>query len=332
MLSFKGFLAEASLTTSGPNADRHFKKYVKDYLPGGSSHGEGTHAIAKSGDGFNAGDAVTIHGHRIDDSGKHMLTVSKTGSNEKKEVIASRLTKPIGKTQTENKGHLYEKAVFDRFKEHGLVPHGYKPAGSTAGTDVPILNKKKNVSHGSRIVDPESRNLYSGEVKKDTTAAFGQLTIQHHPDKGWHIPDKARANRPKFAKAIEDAGILEHMNKHHPNPHESETTESGRAKTITMKHPDLKPAESYLQDHHVDVLQVGGGHGTYSVGEKDATGHGLPRLSGKGKWSIREKQFGNKTSRTVAFQPDGKKGLDNSHINLDHDEHMTPFKKTLGHA
>ena len=78
-------------------------------------------------------------------------------------------------------------------------------------------------------------------------------------------------------------------------------------------------------------LNLNSGFGTYKVGDKDETEHGLPGLSGNGKWTIREKQAGNKSSRTVMFQPDGKKGLNKSHVNLDDDTHLSEFKKTLGH-
>jgi len=48
-------------------------------------------------------------------------------------------------------------------------------------------------------------------------------------------------------------------------------------------------------------------------------------------WRIREKQRGNKFARTVAFHPDGKKGLNKSTVDLDNDEHLFSFKKTIGH-
>ena len=78
------------------------------------------------------------------------------------------------------------------------------------------------------------------------------------------------------------------------------------------------------------VLQVGG-YGTYRVGKKDETEHGLPNISGEGVWRIREKQKGNKFARTVAFHPAGKKGLNKSKYDLDKDEDLFNFKKTLGH-
>jgi hypothetical protein len=172
--------------------------------------------------------------------------------------------------------------------------------------------------------------LLNGETKDGVTAAMGQLTIHHNKEKGWHIGDAAKSKRPLYAREIEKAGVLEHMNKHFKNPEQIETTESGRSKTIAIKHPNLDPAHAYLKDHDVHVLQVGG-YGTYSVGKKDETGHGLPNISGKGAWRIREKQKGNKSARTVAFHPDGKFGLNKSTFDLDKDEDLFKFKKTLGH-
>lgn len=347
MLSFKGFLIEGKLNAKAGNpdnfdihgskyeteGDRHAQKYIGKYLPGKPGHAEGTHTTsADISPEIKKGDSVTIHGHEIV-NGKHHAIVSAPNSSNKVSTPIGKLNKPTGATKEENEGHKFEKDTFNRFKSHGLVPEGFNPAGSTAGTDVPIINKRKNTHHQGRIVS-EDKALLSGEVKKDTTAAFGQITVRHDPEKGgWHIPDSARAKRPSYAAAVEKAGLIKHLNKTVPNPAEATTTASGRAKTERIGHPDLAPAESYLKDHHVDVLHVGGGHGTYSVGEHDVTGHGLPRLKGTGLWSIRQKQTGAKagSSRTIMFQPHGKKGLPNSHVNLDNDDHMESFKKSLGH-
>lgn len=322
MKSFTNFLiTEVAIKASGADADRHAKKYITPYLPGGPKHSEqGTHTLT----GTN--EPVTLHSHNVE-NGKHSVVISKVGSDEKMSVPVSKLHKP--ETKAVNKGHEYEVSTFNRLKQHGIVPEGYKPAGSTSGTDVPILNKKKKDIHQGSIIGA----VHSGEVKLNTKAAFGQLTIHHDPKKGgWHIPDKAKQLRPRYAKEIEDAGIIDHLNKHH-NPSiegQVQTTASGKAKNVVMNHPSLKPAESYLQDHGVHVLQVGEGHGTYRVGNKDVTGHGLPRISGKGVWTTRQKTE-NPSHRTVMFQPAGKAGLAPSHVNLDSDEHLESFKKTLGH-
>ena len=298
MLKFTNFIVEEvrpTLTSSGKDAERHVSKYITPYLPGNEHHSKGTHTVAYDIDGLQAGDAVTLHKHikKQTRTGKieHHVVVSKVDSKKQITIPISKLRKP-GKSPI-NIGRQFESKFIAHLKKHGLMPQEASGAGFTAGTDFLLQNKQKKTTHKGRV--SSSTNLFSGETKADINAAFGQLTITHTPERGWHITDKARAKRPRYAKAIEEAGILDHMNKHfNPDEHNIPVTNSGRAKTITFKHKDLKPADAYLQDHHVDVLHVGNGYGTYHVGSTDATGHGLPAIKGKGKWVVREKQAGNK--------------------------------------
>jgi hypothetical protein len=321
MESFKSFLlteGRGKMTASGVAGEDHLKKYVTPHL--GSK--EFTHTLATEHEDLPAGSSVKlksveringkIHVHAEDQTGNHQL------------IPISKLHKP-GEAPP-NKGHDYESKFVERLKHHGIMPHHLSGAGSTGGTDFAIENKKKKTMHPGTV----SGSLLNGETKDGVTAAMGQLTIHHTKEKGWHIGDAAKTKRPKYAKSIEKSGILDHMNAWHRNPEKSQTTASGRAKTIELDHPNLDPAEAYLQDHHVHVLQVGG-YGTYRVGKKDETEHGLPNVSGQGVWRIREKQKGNKFARTVAFHPAGKKGLNKSTYDLDKDEDLFNFKKTLGH-
>jgi len=321
---FRSYLYEARglLKGSGKEAEYHKKKYLDPFV--GSE--EPTHEIATAHQGLTAGSKVRIHSVYKGNDDKNYAVVS---GEDKKEVNipVSKLHKPG--VEPENKGLNYEKQFFNHAKSHGIVPEGLESAGSTAGTDISVINKNKNTLHKGQIMGEDK--VFHGEVKQDVTAAMGQLTIRHSKEKGWHIPDDARAKRPRYAAEIEKAGILEHMNKNVPDPDTDATTASGRAKNRTIVHPNLNPADAYLQDHHAHFVQIGSGFGTYKVGEKDATGHGFPGLSGEGLWTVRQKQIGNNTSRTVMFQPNGKKGLNRSHINLDNNEDMIKFKRTLGH-
>ena len=325
MYSFLTFLNEASgtISGSGKDAERHRKKYLDPHV--GSK--VATHTLVRAHDHLESGAKVRIH-KVVDVNGVTHAEVSTEGSKVKSLVPATKIKKPV---ETKNKGIEYEKSFYNRVKSRGLVPEDDTgPAGSTAGSDVSVLNKKKKTVHPGKVQSADK--VFHGEVKEDVNAAMGQLTIKYDPKMGgWHIPDDARKSRPKYAKEIENAGILEHMNKHYrPDKHDIVYTESGRAQNVVMKHPNLGPADAYLQDHHAHFLQVGSGFGTYRVGAADKTGHGLPKLNGMGKWTIRDKQV-NKNSRTVMFQPDGKKGLIKSHVNLDDDTHLEAFAKTLGH-
>ena len=301
-------------------SERHEKEYIDPHI--GSQ--EYTHELAKPHKDVPAGSKLRIVGKERIEGKLHVHTIN-DATREPHTIPVSKIHKP-GEAPV-NKGHAYEIATFERLKKAGITPPDATHAGSTGGTDVTVVNKRKNTKHKGRISSDD--NLLHGEVKEGVTAAMGQLTIHHTKEKGWHVGDAARKKRPLYAKAIEKSGILDHLNEHIPDPHKAETTASGRAKTIEIKHKNMDPAKAYLSDHHVHVVQVGG-YGTYRVGKKDETGHGLPEITGNGLWRIREKQKGNKSARTIAFHPDGKKGLNKSHVDLDNDEHLFAFKKTLG--
>jgi hypothetical protein len=334
MKSLTQFLKESILLEGrgviNANSEDHFQRYL---LPHQGTNNF-SHVMAKDHGNISAGSKVKIHsvewGYPSPKAtqGKWHVHVEDEQGN-KEYMPSSKLHKPGEAPQ--NKGHDYESNFVEHLKKHGLMPNEMSGAGSTGGTDFVVHDKRKTKSDPKRFVAGKvDGHMLEGETKEGVSAAMGQLTIHHNPEKGWHISDKAREKRPLYAKEIEKAGIIDHMNKHYPDPHKVETTASGRAKTITMDHPTMDPAHAYLTDHHVKVVQVGGGFGTYSVG-KDITGHGLPNLQGQGRFEIREKAKGQKTARTVAFRPAGKKALVKSHVNLENDDHINEFKKTLGH-
>jgi hypothetical protein len=327
MKTFKTYLSEqfipgrGIIKSSGQAMEYDKNKYITPFL-GSKEH---THVLATDHGDMKAGTNLKLHKTEMINGKLHVHASDEQGN--KQIIQVSKIHKPGDAPK--NEGTNYEKQTFKWFQKYGLTPKDAEPAGSGGGTDVPIINKKKQIVHGGKITSGE--DILNGEVKQGHKAAFGQLTIQYHPKKGWHIPDDAKKKRPKYAAEIEKAGILKHLNKYHrPDKDDIKTTDSGRAQNVYLKHPDLKPAESYLQDHHVHVLHVGSGYGTYYVGDKDETGHGLPKISGTGKWTIRDKAK-NLNKRTVMFQPDGVKGLNRSDVNLDKEDHIQSFAKTLGH-
>ena len=327
MYTFIDYLEEQSAGTinaGGVDATRHAEKYLHPHV--GSK--VATHTVAKAQGSISAGANVKIH--KVETiGGKTHAHVSDEHGN-KEVMMASKLHKPGSKT--ENKGHQFENHFIDHLKKHGLMDQDAQGAGSTAGTDFHVINKKTKVKHGGKVQHGGAHEL-NGETKQDHTAAMGQLTIHHTKEKGWHVGDEARANCPQYAAHVEKH-IIPHMNAHHPDPSKQRKTASGRAESLRIPHPNLHPANAYLKDHHVDLLHVGGGKGTYAVGE-DKTGHGLPKIKGKGLWTVREKARSSgangKTARTVMFQPHGTHGLEKSHVNLENEDHVKAFKKTLGH-
>ena len=319
MKRFKLFvLDEATLTASGAKAEYHTNKYIKPFIGQ-----KDTHTLKTEHEGLDKNKPITIHGHE-EINGKHHAIVSQGGGRSIK-VPYSKINKPSdGK---ENKGLAFEDHFISHLKKHRLMPEEASGAGSTGGTDFVLHNRKTNKMHKGKAEE----NILRGETKLDRTAAFGQLTIHHSPELGWHVKDKNRNNRPNFAKHV-DEHVIKHLNKHYPNGlKDIPETQSGLKKNIVVHTDDLKPAEAYAKDHHVDVLHVSS-HGTYHVGDKDKTGIGLPRFEGKnGKFTVRQKnRFSKQGALTVQFQPGSVNSLEKSHIHLEDEKHLPKVKKALG--
>lgn len=310
------FEARGYIAATGFDTERHEKQYVTPYLNSKKS----THKLGIGHKDVPAGADLILHkAERYD--GKLFVHATDNITKKKTLIPANKIVKPG--EQKANKGFDYEKQFVERLKKHGLM-HG-EAAGFSAGNDFNLVNKKTGQKHKGRVHSESEvgdKKVLQGETKIGKTAAFGQLTIAYDKNKGgWHMPEKNKANRPTYAKHIEAKGILEHMNKHHM-PDEKVK----RAKDVLFEHENLDPANGYLKDHHVQVLQVGK-HGTYKVGKKDATGHGLPEAKGRGQFRVYQKT-GDPMKRMVMFKV---KHLEKSHVDLDEDEHLDAMAKTLGH-
>ena len=323
MISFKSMLisqlylseARGVIAATGFDTERHEKQYVTPFL--GSK--EYTHTLASKHENVPAGAKLMLHKTERRD-GKLYIHVTNDVTREKSVIPANKITKPG--EEKKNKGFDYERQFVERLKKHGLMLG--EAAGASAGNDFDLHDKRTGKIHKGRVHSQKAvdKKKLLGETKIGKTAAFGQLTIAHDKSKGgWHIPEKNRQNRPTYAQHVVEKGILEHMNKYH-----KPTPEVKRAKDALFEHDNLDPVNGYLKDHHVDVLQVGK-HGTYKVGRKDATGHGLPGIKGKGQFRVYQKT-GDPFKRMIQFKV---KHLDKSHVDLDNDDHLSAMAKTLGH-
>ena len=321
MLRFLSFIIEGrgTIKSFGVDAKRHEQKYITPHLGSETP----THTMATGHGNIPAGSKVSIHKTETID-GKLHAHVSTEGSALTSVIPVNKLYKP---GENKNAGINFERNFHEHLQKHGLVPKDAKPAGSASGKDVhdvTIVGKKK---HPGKVSSEQS--VFHGEVKGGLKGAFGQMTIHHDPEKGgWHIPDHIRKRSPEVATSIEKAGVLDHMNKNYDPNKGVQKTASGRAKTVEIPHENLHPALAYLRDGGAHFLHVEG-HGTYrGGGETDVTGHGLPQISGKGKFRVREKNMSTtgKHVRTVQFLATK---LNKSHVNLENPEHVKEFKKTI---
>lgn len=329
-------LSEAKLSASGSRAQYHADKYIRPFLQGQPEHKPLSHEIEGDVGGFKAGDKVTMHSHHIDDKGIHHVVVSKPGT-KKTAIPISKIKKVSGR---KNIGFEQESKLVNHLNGHGLMQGS--GAGSTAGNDFHLIDKrgksKKKISGSEGVTTSESS--VTGEHKSNLTAAFGQITLTRHPQTGlWHINDKARANRPEYAKAVENATItvngkrkklIDHMNdvqgRNYRKPAGRATAED-----ISSDDHDLSPAHAYMRDHHVDLVHLDS-HGTYRAGlsqNKDRHNIGLPSLSGTGRFRVRQKDRNNDKARTVQFMI---RKLPKSDVHIGTDEGAQQMKKVLGHT
>lgn len=321
MLSFKKFISEANLS-GGVDAHNHAKKYLDPYIQRGEL---GSHTLSKGHDGIEDNSSITIHGHGIDEKGKRYAEVSSLNNPTKRvRVPFSKIKKPVSQ---KNKGFDYETSLVNRLNQHGLMAG--TGAGFSGANDFHLINKRKNKVHEGTAVESQTQ----GESKKDLSAAFGQASLKHHPEKGWHFDEKTRKRFPEYVRSIENASItvdgkskslLDHVNDTYgpPDPEKKSST------NLYSDQTDLSPMHSYLKDHNVDVLHVGS-HGTFRAGQsgdEDRTGTDLPKAEGNGRFRVRQK---HRNSLTVQFNV---RNLNKSHVNMENDEGIQHLKQRLGHT
>lgn len=241
---------------------------------------------------------------------------------------------PFKKYLTENRGIDYEKKIVLHLKRHGLMQRHTKHSSySGVGHDFHLWNKKTDEVYGGKT----AKTLHGGEIKKNLRAAYGQASLSHTTEHGWHFSDKVKQQQPKYTEAFEKSTIvhrgqrmpmLDYLNKHHGPP-----TAENASKDVYSEHTDLHPMHAYLHDHSVDVMHVES-HGTYRGGlseHEDRGKLGLPVAQGNGRFRLRRRKMANGEPRrtmTVQFNPTH---MEKSHVNLESEEGITHLKRKLGH-
>lgn len=116
------------------------------------------------------------------------------------------MSSPVNK----NKGFNYEDLLFSRFKDAGLVPKGFAPAGSA--NDLPDL--------AFLYIDPKSRNIsptikpqsYKMEIKLDAAADYGQSGLGYVNNK-WVLQGKSDPEAVVMREMLAGMGVAEIVNK-----------------------------------------------------------------------------------------------------------------------
>jgi hypothetical protein len=231
-----------------------------------------------------------------------------------------------------------EKDLSNHLKKHGLMARDTKPAGSTGGNDFHI----EQPTTGKKVRGKEIKSIRAeGELKHSVaTGKFGSVALRYHPEKGWHIPEKTKKDKPEFTKQVQAAkvtsggvtrSLLDHLN-HHWGPSREGVNHPG----VTSDPTDMSPAHAYMHDHNVHVVHIGD-RGTFRAGRSKTKDHhntGLPKLTGTGRFSVSSErkrtpeQQRAGTGMQINFRP-LPKSVEKSHTDISTDEGAKKLKSNM---
>lgn len=333
MLNFKFYLIEEEqikqplLSWGGIKGKRHAMHYISPFV---NSHE--TLEVGKDHEDVKAGTKVrVIKQHEV--NGRHFTEVVPEGSNRSVIIPNNKIKKrPELIRKWGAGGFAAESATADILKKEGMMRQEAKPAGSTTGHDFHILT-----GNNKELGGEERENInheIGGESKIGLGAKFGSRALKYHPEKGYHISDKIRKEKPHFAASIENATITVNGKKvnllRHLNSHWGDPSGGKHLPSVTSDLEDDAPAQAYFKDNDVHILHVGT-HGTYRVGHShntDTHNTQLPTISGMtGRFVVGRDRRGG--SIMISFRPH-QKTLKKSDVDIvQNAEHRKKLKENI---
>jgi hypothetical protein len=131
------------------------------------------------------------------------------------------MKKFINFIQESDTSHAFslEEKLAKHLKRHGAMDKSVKAAGSSGGHDFHILHPNSKEKVGGVF-----RETIHGETKKSIAGAkLGSVAIRYHPEKGWHINEKTKKEKPSLSSEVEKSTVngvplFKHLNKHWDKP------------------------------------------------------------------------------------------------------------------
>ncbi len=248
---------------------------------------------------------------------------------------------------SKNKGFQYEEKLFSAFKEAGLTPKGFAPAGSA--NDLPDLE--------FLYIDPKSRNIsasvkpkkYKMEIKLDDKADYGQSGLGYSDNK-WILQGKSDPEAVLMREMLEGLGVPNIVNRiwgPKGAPRKFTADKTGRdmlERDINIDKrnfgdiyvtgsdaPSLSTLFKYYAAKNTHYIQIGG-KGLYYMQSDPANLKriGVKRLDGTLKLRIRRKMSGSSAEQwnyrfSTALMLDRKP----TKSNLDLDDYGSDVKQLL---
>jgi hypothetical protein len=222
MLKFIHFLREANVSGQGPNAARHYSKYVEPWLPGNSRYGESGQKLASSvrygNSTIPAGTDITILGHAGIKNGVHHIEV-RTGHDETLTIPVNKLKKLHVAGKRGQPDYTDEHAL-ERVWNH-YVSSDKNKLHSEEGMMADIQAAKKDPNHPLSFENAPSKGFTGGKKSEEHRSAYyremenGARTISDmssHPDfkksiEAGHEAKVLGGSRYKLSSTYDAAGV-----------------------------------------------------------------------------------------------------------------------------
>lgn len=163
-----------------------------------------------------------------------------------------------------NTGFVYENALFSRYKDVGLVPFGFSPAGADAtAADLELWTGiYPTATQGNKI---------KIEVKLDTKADYGQASLSHGGG-SWKLTGKNTSEAREMRKLLEDMNVINQINRAWPGqpnlfkyksskevPDKEKQSDLEKYRSTFLTGPGFANAfASYYAAKGVNYIQIGG--------------------------------------------------------------------------
>ena len=211
-----------------------------------------------------------------------------------------------------NFGFVYENKLFSQYKDVGLVPPGFTPAGAdSTAADLELWTGKYLA--GS---DPKTGQKIKIEVKLDPSADYGQASLTHNGG-SWVLSGKNTTEALEMRRLLNQMNVVNEINrvwKGRPNlfkyktskqvPPAEKSYDLETYKSSFIKGSGFARAfASYYSSKGVHYIQIGG-YGLYSLMQDPNNLHNLgvtPFLSSGASMKLRIRTKGSTSQGTYRF-------------------------------
>jgi|TARA_B100001741_G_scaffold23133_1_gene17073 hypothetical protein len=192
-----------------------------------------------------------------------------------------------------NLGFIYENKLFSQYKDVGLVPSGFTPAGAdSTAADLELWTGK----YASRNQTPKTGSKIKIEVKLDPNADYGQASLKHNGS-SWVLSGKSTAEALEMRKLLNNMNVVSEINKAWP----------GQPNLFKYANSNLVPAaeKAYDQETFRSSYISGSGFARTFSSYYSSKGVHYIQIGGYGLYSLNQDPNGLKNLGVTSFLQSG---------------------------